>query len=104
LNRKHHGPRGPDRRGKRRHRDVVRPERREHEPITLNDEGYPAANGDAPKLSPAVFVSDESRAKYPWLPPRVIAGSVWRGPSHERVRVDETGSAAPWRCGPATGR
>jgi hypothetical protein len=47
-----------------------------------------------------VFVSDESRARFPWLPPRVIAGSVWRGPQQERVRVDESGCAAPWRCAP----
>jgi hypothetical protein len=104
LNRKHHGPRGSDRRGKRRHRDAPHAERRQHEPITLNAEGFPAASADAPKLSPAVFVSDESRARYPWLPPRVIAGSVWRGPSHERVRIDESGNASLWRCGPAVAR
>jgi len=44
-----------------------------------------------------VFVSDESRARYPWLPARVIAGSVWRGPQHERVKVDGSGRAEPWR-------
>jgi hypothetical protein len=51
-----------------------------------------------------VFVSDESRTKHPWLPPRVIARSVWRGPGHLRVRVDERGDAVPWRrAGRATG-
>jgi hypothetical protein len=40
------------------------------------------------------LVSEESRARYPWLPGRVIAGSVWRGPANERVRVDENGIAA----------
>jgi hypothetical protein len=57
----------------------------------------PAATPDAPRPSPVVFVSDESRARYPWLPGRVIAGSVWRGPGQERVKVDENGVAAPWR-------
>jgi len=46
-----------------------------------------------------VFVSDESRAQYPWVPGRVIAGSVWRGPGHERVRIDENGVARPWKTG-----
>jgi hypothetical protein len=49
----------------------------------------------APRPSPVVRVSDESRARYPWLPARVIAGSLWRGPANERVRVDETGAAVP---------
>ncbi len=62
--------------------------------MPLTDAGVPAATPDAPKPSPVVFVSDESRARYPWLPARVIAGSVWRGPNHERVRVDEDGKAA----------
>ncbi|HET9598779.1 MAG TPA: hypothetical protein VFP65_24605 [Anaeromyxobacteraceae bacterium] len=52
---------------------------------------------DAPRPSPVVAVADESRARYPWLPGRVIAGSVWRGPQHERVRVDDAGRAVPWR-------
>jgi hypothetical protein len=43
------------------------------------------------------MVSAESRARYPWLPARVIAGSIWRGPGHERVRVDEQGNALPTR-------
>jgi hypothetical protein len=55
----------------------------------------PVAVPDAPKASPVVFVSAESMARYPWLPARVIAGSVWRGPGHLRVRVDETGTATP---------
>jgi hypothetical protein len=65
--------------------------------MALTSDGVPAAAADAPKASPPVFVSEESRARYPWLPARVIAGSVWRGPQHERVRVDETGHAVPWR-------
>ncbi len=60
----------------------------------LNAEGVPAAVPDAPKPSPVVLVSKESRARYPWLPARVIAGSIWRGPANERVRVDENGIAA----------
>ena len=60
----------------------------------LNADGVPAAVPDAPKPSPVVHVSEESRARYPWLPARVIAGSVWRGPANERVRVDENGIAA----------
>jgi hypothetical protein len=63
--------------------------------IPLNEEGVPAAVPDAPRPSPVVFVSAESRARYPWLPARVIAGSLWRGPAHERVKVDEQGHAAP---------
>ncbi len=50
-----------------------------------------------PPPSPTVFVDAESRERYPWLPPRVIVGSVWRGPGFERVRVDEEGQARPWR-------
>jgi hypothetical protein len=53
----------------------------------------PVAVPDAPRPSPVVFVSAESLARYPWLPPRVIAGSIWRGPANERVRVDERGDA-----------
>ncbi len=62
--------------------------------MPLTEEGFPAATPDAPKPSPVVFVSDESRARYPWLPARVIAGSIWRGPANERVRVDDNGIAA----------
>ena len=72
--------------------------------ITLTPEGFPAAVPDEPPPSSAVFVSDESLARYPWLPPRVIAGSVWRGPGHLRVQVDETGTAVPWRTGPGSAR
>lgn len=70
-------------------------ERRHNPPVPLNDDGVPAATPDAPKPSPIVLVSEESRARYPWLPARVIAGSVWRGPANERVRVDESGAAVP---------
>lgn len=66
-----------------------------HPPVVLNEEGVPAAVPDAPKPSPVVFVSAASLARYPWLPPRVIAGSTWRGPGHLKVRVDETGEASP---------
>lgn len=54
-----------------------------------------------PRLSPVVFVSEEARAAYPWLPARVIARSVWNGPGHARVRVDASGNAAPWPYVPA---
>lgn len=64
-------------------------------PIQLTADGVPAAAPDAPPTSPVVFVSDESLAQYPWLPGRVIAGSIWRGPRHERVRVDDRGVATP---------
>ena len=63
--------------------------------MPLTEEGFPAAIAEVPKPSPTVLVSDESLLRYPWLPARVIAGSVWRGPQHERVRVDKTGSAIP---------
>ena len=69
------------------------------ERITLTEEGVPAATPDAPPVSPVVFVTAESRKRYPWIPARVIAGSVWRGPGHVRVRVDERGDAAPWKAG-----
>jgi hypothetical protein len=62
--------------------------------VPLNDEGVPVALPDAPRPSGVVFVAAESLARYPWLPARVIAGSVWRGPANERVRVDERGLAA----------
>jgi hypothetical protein len=95
----HHG----ERRGrKRRNRHVPRgtAQHPHHRTIRMTEEGFPAAAEDAPRPSPPVEVSAESRERYPWLPPRVIAGSVWRGPGHERVRVDESGAAAPWRSGP----
>ena len=62
-------------------------------PILLTPAGVPAAAPDAPPTSSVVLVSDESRAKYPWLPGRVIAGSVWSGPAHVRVQIDERGNA-----------
>lgn len=86
----------PGVRGKRR-----RPRGPGHGPrterIPLTEEGVPAATPDAPPVSPVVSVSAESRRRYPWIPARVIAGSVWRGPGHIRVRVDERGDAAPWK-------
>ena len=63
----------------------------------MTDEGLPAATPDAPRPSPIVSVTDESRARFPWLPRRVIAGSIWRGPQHQRVRVDPGGNADLWR-------
>jgi hypothetical protein len=64
--------------------------------IPINDEGFPAAVPDVPPPSPAVVATDAARLAYPWLPGRVIAGSIWRGPAHLKVRVDEAGDAAPW--------
>lgn len=97
MNRSHH-EQHQDRAGRRRNRRTgARGERRQHA-IPLTPEGVPAATPDAPPVSPVVFVSEESRARYPWLPGRVIAGSVWRGPAFERVRVDENGNAVRWRC------
>ncbi len=87
------GPRS-GRRGQRR-QGSPGGEQRARPTLQLNEEGIPVAIPDAPRPSPVVFVSAESLARYPWLPPRVIAGSIWRGPGHLRVRVDETGTAAP---------
>ena len=78
-----------------------RPRRRGHGPngvparqhIPLTPEGTPATAPDAPPTSGVVTVSDESRARYPWLPARVIAGSVWSGPNHVRVQIDPHGNA-----------
>jgi hypothetical protein len=100
LNRQHHENHRSDPTSRGRHRRGARGPGHHHS-IPLTEDGVPAATPDAPKPSPVVFVSEESRARYPWLPGRVIAGSVWRGPLHERVRVDESGNATPWRCGPA---
>jgi hypothetical protein len=97
LIRPHHGNTGFDRGNKRRNRRGPPGAPRHHRPMPLTDEGVPAAVTDAPKPSPVVAVASDSRARYPWLPARVIAGSVWRGPEHARVRVDEQGNAAPWR-------
>ncbi len=103
MNRPKHENHGPDRRARRRQRRGADGERRHH-PIPLTNDGVPAATPDAPKPSPVVFVSDESRTRHPWLPGRVVAGSVWRGPGHERIQVDESGNAVPWRSGPSTAR
>ncbi len=64
--------------------------------IPVTAEGFPAAVPDVPPPSPAVFTTEAARATYPWLPARVIAGSIWRGPAHVKVRVDAAGEAAPW--------
>lgn len=99
LDRPHHENRngGRPNSNKRRRQRPVRVPGRRHERIQLTDEGVPAATPDSPPVSPVVFVSDETRARYPWIPGRVIAGSVWRGPDHIRVRVDENGNAGPWK-------
>ena len=69
--------------------------------ISMTREDMPAAVSGAPtSLSPVVRVMAESRERFPWLPARVIAGSVWRGPSHERVRVDLGGRAEPVTVAP----
>jgi hypothetical protein len=94
LNGQHPGKPQLDRNIGRRHRRAPNGERRQHR-MPLTADGFPAATAEVPKPSPAVLVSDDSRARYPWLPARVIAGSVWRGPRQERVRVDETGNATP---------
>jgi hypothetical protein len=92
LNRQHRqGPKA-GRRGRRR-QGSPNGEQFVHAPIPLNEEGVPVAVADAPRPSAVVFVSAASLARYPWLPPRVIAGSIWRGPANERVRVDESGTA-----------
>jgi len=95
LNHPHRDFEPADRRARSRHRRSPDGDRRRHIPLT--PEGVPAASPDAPPPSPVVAVSSESRTRYPWLPARVIAGSVWRGPAQERVRVDDAGRAAPWR-------
>jgi hypothetical protein len=90
----------PDQQGRRRQRRDQRKPRHQQQEITLTEGGVPAAAQGTPTLaSPVVFVSAESRARFPWLPTRVIAGSVWRGPAHERVRVDQSGHAEPVAAG-----
>jgi len=96
LNRQNRQNRGADRHAGRRQRG---PSGERREPIHLTSEGVPSATPDAPKPSPVVFVSHESRTRHAWLPERAIAGSVWRGPSQERVQIDESGNALPWRTG-----
>jgi hypothetical protein len=97
----HHVSRADDGGSRPRHRHAGHRERRRHV-IPLTPDGVPAAVPDAPRPSPVVSVSDESRARYPWLPARVIAGSVWRGT--EYVRVDAQGVASPWRRAPTSVR
>jgi hypothetical protein len=65
-------------------------------PIPLTEAGVPAATPGAAAPSGTVLVSAHSRARYPWLPRAVIVGSVWRGPAHEKVKVDGQGEASPW--------
>lgn len=64
-----------------------------HHSVVLNEEGVPAARPEDPRPSPVVFVTAESLERYPWLPPRVIVGSHWRGPGHEKVWIDADGNA-----------
>jgi hypothetical protein len=98
LDRAHQENRNARNNNKRRRRRLPgAPAARHHQPVPLTAEGMPAATPDSPAVSPVVFVTDESRATHPWLPPRVIAGSVWRGPGHLRLRVDEHGNAQPWK-------
>lgn len=98
LNRSQQPARAFEGRGKVRHRRTRRGPAEAHvRSIPLTDSGVPAATPGAPAPSPVVAVSTDSRTRFPWLPPRVIAGSVWRGPQQERVKVDENGAARPWR-------
>jgi hypothetical protein len=91
------------RQSKPRHDRAARRQRRgsrgfgpQPQSIPITEEGFPAAVRDVPPPSPAVFTSAAARAAYPWLPGRVIAGSIWRGPAHVKVRVDASGEATPW--------
>jgi hypothetical protein len=70
--------------------------------VASRDPSVNALMPNEPRVSPVVFVSDQARAAYPWLPARVIARSVWNGPGHVRVRVDASGHAAPWPYVPET--
>jgi hypothetical protein len=85
-----------EKRGRARRRSPRGPGAPQAQYVPLNEEGFPAALPDAPRPSPAVFTTDAARALYPWLPGRVIAGSVWRGPAHVKVRIDANGDAHPW--------
>jgi hypothetical protein len=89
--RTHLSTRQHDKRRRRGHGPSGAP--RAQDRVSLTPEGVPAAVPDAPPTSAVVFVSDESRARYPWLPGRVIAWSVWRGPDNVRVQIDESGNA-----------
>lgn len=104
MSRPHEEKRHGGRRGRRRGPHGPNGDARKQPRIILTPEGFPAAVPDEPPPSTAVFVSEESLARYPWLPPRVIAGSVWRGPGNTRVQVDEGGHAHPWRAGPGSPR
>jgi hypothetical protein len=99
--RSHHDEPGPDRSTRLRHRHGG--EERRHPAASITVDGFPGYMPDSPKLSPVVAVTDESRARYPWLPSCVIAGSIWSGPRHERVQVDEDGGAAAWPRGARQG-
>ncbi len=90
-----------DRKGRQRQRRDGHAFERRLSGISMMREDMPAAASGAPTpLSPVVQVVAESRERFPWLPARVIAGSVWRGPSHERVRVDLGGRAEPVTTAP----
>lgn len=99
MNGSHQENRQGGRGNKRRRRRIPGGSPRSAPPVVFTAEGMPAAVPDSPPVSPVVFVSDEARARYPWIPGRVIAGSVWRGPGpgHERVRIDEQGQAQPYK-------
>jgi hypothetical protein len=87
----------PARRARRRHRRAGRAQGRERaQPIPLTESGTPAAQPGAAPPSGIVTTTAQSRARFPWLPAHVIAGSVWRGPGHEKVKVDAKGEAKPW--------
>ncbi len=95
-----HDAANTDRRSRHRQRRDQDGPGHKHHGVTLTQEGVPAAPPGVPTpVSPVVFVSAESLSRFPWLPPRVIAGSVWRGPGHERVRVDRAGRAEPVTTG-----
>ena len=97
MNRSHRDEQQGGRRSTGRHRRTSGgPARERVHPVPLAPAGVPAAVPGAPPPSATVFVSDESCARYPWLPARVIVGSVWRSPTHQKVKVDATGTAKPW--------
>ncbi len=101
LNRSQQTARSFERHSKGRHRRTRHGPAEGHaRSIPLTDAGVPAATPDSPVPSPVVMVTGESRARFPWLPSRVIAGSIWRGPQNVRVKIDESGEARPWRSPP----